>query len=241
MLGGCQSTALELTALDTQRQFFSDGAVAVASPMDHTLALLAASGEDQPNGERIKLLLQIENTGPDAFDIDTANVRVHSDKRSSLKVFTYDDLVKEEKQRAVAAAIIVGIAGGINSYNAAQASTVRTSGTYQSHTSTSYGSVSTTGNYSGTVHDPLRGQIAMSVANAQTSATLTSISQRTDANLSYLKGTVLKRTTLFPGTRHGGEITFEAPALNQKEERTYFITVTAGADTHQFRLTQKWK
>jgi hypothetical protein len=233
LLSGCQQTTLELLTVGSQQRFYSDGATAVLSKSPKSVAMVAAQTEPFANGERISLALKVENIGPAPFDIDTANVTVASTKASRHKVHSYDDLVREEKQRATAMLVLSAIAGAANAYSAAQASTVHTSGTFH----TSYGS----GTYSGTVHDPLRGQIASQLAGAQTSAQMSRIASDAQANIADLRGSILKRTTVFPGTMHGGMFVFDAPPLEQKETRTYFITVAAGEEAHKFQIVQRWQ
>lgn len=232
LLAGCNQTTLELLNAESQQRLFVDGASAVLSKGVKTAAMVAAQSDPVPNGERISLALQVVNAGDAPFDIDTANVTVASTKASRVKVHSYDELVREEKQKAVAMLVLSAVAGAANAYSAAQASTVTTSGTFN----TRYGS----GTYSGTVYDPLRGQIASQLASAQTSAQMANIATNAQANLASLRGSILKRTTLLPGTSHGGMFTFDAPALEQKETRTYFITVRAADETHQFQLVQRW-
>lgn len=232
-------TALDLTPQLEQQRFYNDGAVAVASKAQNSIALVAVSNSDTPNGQRIQLALKVENIGEQPFDIDTSNIRVVSTLPKPIKVYSYDQLVKEEKDQRNAALIISAIAGVANSYSAAQSSRVTTTGTYNSNTYGPTGSYSTAGSYSSTTYDPLRAQIATNIAAQQTSNQISNITQSSQIRRNNLQATILKRTTVFPQTQHAGLFVFDAPALKQNENRTYKIYININNDIHTFELIQK--
>lgn len=241
-LTGCQTmTALDLKPKTKQQRFYDDGAVSVASRAETSLAIVAASNAETPNGQRIQLALKVENIGNQPFDIDTSNIRVVSSFPKPIKVYSYDQLAKEERDARNTAIILSAIAGAANSYSAAQASSVTTSGSYNSNTYGPAGSYSTTGNYSSTTYDPLRGQIASDLANQQTSNQINNISQGSDVRQNNLRATILKRTTVFPQSQHAGLFVFDAPALKQNEVRSYKITVNLNGERHTFNLVQQIK
>lgn len=241
-LTGCQvMTALDLNPQIEQKRFYDDGAVSIASQAETTVAIVAASNAETPNGQRIQLALKVANIGEQAFDIDTSNIKVHSTLPKPIKVYSYDQLVKEERDARTAAIIISAIAGAANTYSAAQASTVTTTGTYNSNTYGPAGSYNTNGSYSSTTYDPLRGQIASNIAAQQTSNQISNISQGSQNRQNNLKATILKRTTVFPLSQHAGLFVFDAPALKKDEVRNYKVSVTLNNELHTFDLVQRIK
>lgn len=242
VLSGCQAmTRQTLNPLADQKRFYTDGAVTVASERKLSIAMVAANSGETPNGQRIQLALRVINIGKTSFEIDTADIRVSSPQTKPLKVYSYNELVKEEKQQRTAALILTAISGAANAYSAAQNSTVHSSGTYRSTTYGPSGSYQTIGSYNGSYYDPGRAQLASSIATAQTTNQMNNIAANSDRNLSSLKGAILKRTTVFPNSEHGGMFTFDAPRLKKDELRTYNIQILVAGERHSFELIQSWK
>lgn len=236
-LAGCQSmTTQTMTPLDDQKQIYVDGLVAVASKNDTSIAMIAATSNEIPNGQRIQLALQVQNLGENSIDIDISNIRVTSPKLKEVKVYSYAELVKEEKQQRAAALIVNAIAGAANVYSASLNSNVNTSGTYNSSTYTPSGTYQTTGTYNSTTYDPLRAQIASNMAANQSANQMNRISNNSDNKLNTLKGSILKRTTVFPGSAHNGMFVFDAPRLKKDETRIYNVQVSIGGELHTFEM-----
>jgi len=237
LFSGCQSmTTQTMTPLADQKQIYVDGLVAVASKKEASIAMIAATSNEIPNGQRIQLALQVQNLGENNIDIDTSNIRVTSPEINEVKVYSYAELVKEEKQQRAAALIVTAIAGAANVYNASVNSNVSTTGTYNSSTFTPGGTYRTTGTYNSTTYDPLRAQIASNMAANQASNQMNNIANNSDNRLNTLKGSILKRTTVFPGSAHNGMFVFEAPRLKKDETRKYNVLVSFGGEQHVFVL-----
>ena len=96
------------------------------------------------SGSRPMFVVGLNNITAAPINFRVANIEVTqivNSNRVAMKVYTFDELMIEERNRQVAAAIITGLAAGANAYSASQAgrynstSTVYTPrGTYQVHT-----------------------------------------------------------------------------------------------------------
>jgi hypothetical protein len=96
---------------------------------------------------------------------------------AQLKVFTYDELVQEERSRQIATAVLVGLAAGANAAAASQAG-------YYHSTSTVVGprgvaTVNTTG------YSPTGAAIAQSNAAVQNDAMISATIERGQANCGF--------------------------------------------------------
>lgn len=151
---------------------------------------------------------------------------------AALKVITFEELVQEEHNRQVAAAILTGLAAGANSYSASQAgrynstSTVYTpQGTYQ---------VNTVG------YSPTANAIAQANASAQNDAMISATIERGQQNLANLERTVIKDDTVMPGEWYGGTLHLQPLASSESNDvpKTYSITLLVGQDRHVIKIVQ---
>jgi len=85
-----------------------------------------------------------------------------------------------------------------------------------------------------TFDSPVARMYAMDRADAQNTALLASISQRLDATLANLNASVLRTTTIDPGTTFGGLVAFDLP--KGLTLRDLIITVSFGGDTHEITM-----
>lgn len=237
---GCQSmTSLRFDKLTNQKEYFLDGATALASSKSKSEITLLASGDNVPNGERISLAVNIFNQGSEEFVIDTRNFKISSDHKKPIHIYSYAELVKEETDRRNLQLVLNAVGGAANSYTASQAGTSYTSGTFNANTSSSSGtSYLTNGSYSSQTYDPYKAQAAQAQVRANTENTARSIQKEREANLARLETAILKKTTIFPGMAHSGIIVFDAPPIKNDEFRTYKISVLVGDEKHEFLITQ---
>ena len=110
-------------------------------------------------------MVGIYDLGPTPLEFRVSSIQATqtvNQQLVQLNIFTYEELVQEERSRQVAAAIITGLAAGANAYSAAHAG-------YYNSTSTVYtphgvATVQTTG------YSPTAAAIAQGNANAQNEA-----------------------------------------------------------------------
>jgi hypothetical protein len=146
----------------------------------------------------------------------------------ALKVYTYDELVGEEKRRQAFQALATGLAAAGNSMSAANAG-------YYNGTATVYGprGVSTV-NVSG--YDPTAAAIAQNRAAAQNDAMIANTIATGQRNMDVLERSAIKDNTLLPGEWYGGQLQFDAPGGSGA--KSYVITLPVGGDVHQIEVTQ---
>jgi Tfp pilus assembly protein PilE len=150
-----------------------------------------------------------------------------------LQVISYEELVREERNRQIASAILVGVAAGANAYSASQAGYYNSRSTVTTPSGRNY-QVSTTG------YSPTAAAIAQSNAAAQNEAMIASTVERGQQNLAALEGTVIKDNTLLPGEWYGGQLHLQPPAaVSSGAAKRYSIGIAVGADRHQIDIEQQ--
>ncbi|MEL7429917.1 MAG: hypothetical protein AAFN43_07940 [Pseudomonadota bacterium] len=233
-------TNVGFVPIEQQQEFFLDGGMAIKSRKVNSSAILATTDPQSPNGERIKLAVSVLNTGSEHFTLDTSDIKVISNHKKPIKVYSYDELVKEEIDRRNTMLVLAAISGAANAYSASQAGTSYTSGNFQSNTLSSSGyNYNTNGTFNSTTYDPYKAQIAQQQANAQSQQNIQNIQGRSETKLSDLRSGILKKTTVFPGATHFGIIVFDAPPLKPDELRNYKLQLTLNGEVHIFELAQK--
>jgi hypothetical protein len=160
-----------------------------------------------------------------------ANVSVAQmidNQRVGLKVYTFDELVVEEKRRQTIQAFATGLAVAGNAMSAANA------GNYNS-TATVYGPRGTaTMNVSG--YDPTAAAIAQNRVAVQNEAMIADAIATGQSNMGALERSVIKDNTLFPREWYGGQLQFDPPTGSSS--KTYIITLPVGSDVHQIEVPQ---
>ena len=149
-----------------------------------------------------------------------------------LRVITYEELVKEERNRQIAAAIVTGLAAGANAYSASQAghynstsTVVAPSGVYQVHTNG---------------YSPTANAIAQANAGAQNEAMISATIEQGRQNLSNLENSVIKDDTILPGEWYGGQLHLQPLASENSSNapKIYSITLMVGSDRHVIDIQQ---
>jgi hypothetical protein len=149
---------------------------------------------------------------------------------ASLKVYSYEELAREERNRQIASAVLVGVAAGANAAAASQAGNYRSNSVVNGPNGTY--TVSTTG------YSPTAAAIAQSNANIQNEAMISATIAQGQANLSNLEKSVIKDNTLLPGEWYGGQLHIE-PLANSGETKSYHIVIMVGADRHEIEIDQE--
>ena len=246
-LSGCQTTtSLSLIPYDTQKATYVEGETAIKSTLPNSTVILSSVAREINNGSRIDVVVNVNNTSDESFVLDTSSVKISSPQTGSLKVYSYDELVAEQKKSANTAAGFAALAGVLDVMAASYSGYQTTSGTYSgstygSYSGSSYGTynANTYGTYSSTTYNSAAAQQAMDAASDRAANNIQNIQRTSAASLKSLKDNILKKTTMEPGMWYGGVTRFDAPELQDGENRIYELKVRLGQETHTFQLGQR--
>ena len=229
------------TPLDDQKSVYKDGRKTLVSVKQSTVAI-APETDTVTSGQRGNFIIAVNNGTNREIVFSTDNVTAYSNTNGqslALKVFSYDELVAEEKKRqawATAAAVLQGLT---DSMNAANAGYSHTYGTYSGSAYSSYGtSTYGYGTYSSTTYNPAAAQAAQNAARANSEARFARLRNEGKANLSSLSSRILKKETIFPGAWHSGIVKVELPNVSDQPQVIKFM-VNLGGEIHEFRFTQE--
>jgi hypothetical protein len=215
-----------------QQTMVRDGVPVILSRQQQSLVLLRPAARQFKSNRRPVYVLALYNLSHAPLQFMVANVHVAQAQPDGqligLKVYTYDELVSEERTRQAIQAVAVGLAAAGNSMSAASA-----------------------GNYNGTAivngprgtavvnvhgYDPSAAAIAQNNAAAQNEAMIDAAVETGQRNLATLERSVIKDDTLLPGEWYGGQLQFDPPSGSDRKD--YVITVQIGNDTHQINVVQ---
>ena len=239
-LSACKTTtSLNLVPSSDQQASFVDGNTAIKSTLPNSTVVLSSAFREIENGSRIDVVLNVNNTSDESFVLDTSALQIQSAQTGKLKVYSYDELVAEEKKRKNTAAALTAFAGAMDVMAASYSGYQTTTGTYSGTTYGSYGgSAYSSGTYTSTTYNSAAAQQAMDNANNRMTSNLQMIEQTSASTLQGLKNNIMKKTTMEPGMWYGGLVRFDAPALEEGESRNYMLKVKLGDETHTFELSQ---
>jgi hypothetical protein len=232
-LSGCATTEqVHFQPKPDQQALVRDGQAALVSRRKNSIVLVRPAARQFQAGGRPVFVVGINNLskGPLEFRVaDVEAMQTVNGEVAQLKVFTYDELVQEERSRQIATAVLVGLAAGANAAAASQAG-------YYHSTSTVVGprgvaTVNTTG------YSPTGAAIAQSNAAVQNDAMISATIERGQANLANLERSVIKDNTLFPGEWYGGQLHLQ-PLTQSGDIKAYKIVLMVGADRHEIDVTQ---
>lgn len=231
---GCVTTeTVRFQAGAQQQALVRDGRSALVSRKKDSLVMVSPASREFRVGARPVYVLAINNLGKQPADFRVADVEVRQvtpQATYQLAVKTYEQLAQEERNRQVAAAILVGLAAGANAAVASQAGY----GTAQSRVY-SGGRVATV---STTYYSPAAAAIAQGNAAAQNEAMIANTIENGRANMAYLERDVVKDHSVMPGEWYGGQLHFEPPQDAGDQGKAYSIQVRVGEDVHTIDVVQ---
>ena len=217
---------------DAQRAIVRDGVPALLSEKPSSVVMVKPAPQQPAHPGRSAYVVAIFNGSTKPMDFTFGDLSVHRTKSgqpvSSLKTYSYAELVKEERRKQVAAAIITGLAGAANAAAAANSGYYTASGTVTSSYGISH--VTVTG------YDPTAAALAQANASAQNRAMIDNVVATGRANLDTLAHTIIKDNTILPGEWYGGVLEFDDP--QGEPPKSFRITVSAGADIHDIDVIQ---
>jgi hypothetical protein len=231
---GCVSTeTVQFRAKAQQEAMVRDGQAALVSRRQKSIVMIRPAAREFRVGSRPVFVVGIHNLTNGPIDFRVVNVeaaQIVNRQSVALKVFTFEELASEERNRQIAAAIIGGLAVAANSYSASQAghynrtSTVSTPrGTYQVHT---------------TGYSPTAAAIAQSNAAAQNEALIAATIEQGQQNMATLERGVIKDNTLLPREWYGGQLHLQPLASEGEGPKSYMIALRVGSDRHEIEISQ---
>lgn len=227
--------------LGNQKSVYKDGRKTLISVKQSTVAI-APETDTVTSGQRGNFVIAVNNGTNHEILFSTEDVTAYSKtngQRLALKVFSYDELVAEEKKRQAWAAVGAALQGAADSMNAANAGYSNTYGTYSGSAYSSYGtSAYGYGTYSSTTYNYAAAQAAQNTAQANSEARFARLQAEGEANLSSLSARILKKETIFPEAWHGGIVKVELPAVSDQPQ-VIELVVNVGGEIHEFRFTQE--
>jgi hypothetical protein len=209
-----------------QQAMMRDGQPALVSRQKNSLVLVRpASRQLQSNGRPV-FVVGINNLSRGPIDFRVAQVgamqRVGASE-SPIQIVTFEMLQQEEKNRQIASAILVGVAGAANSYSASRAG---------------YGSYTTPSGRHGTFYSPTAAAIAQNNAAVQNEAMFSATIEQGQQNMAQLEQAVIKDNTLMPGEWYGGQLHLAPPADQAGGQKAYSIVIVVGGERHVIEVAQ---
>lgn len=231
---GCVTTeTVRFVPRAAQDSLTRDGVAGIVSRGKDSLVMVWPAARRFAAGGRPTFVVGLNNLGRSPIEFRVADISVNQiagEQVTALKIYTYDELVAEERSRQVAAAILAGVAAGANAASASYA------GRYNS-TSTIYGPNGRTYIVNTSGYSPTAAAIAQSDAAARNEAMISATIERGQQNLAALERAIIKDNTLLPGEWYGGQLVLSPPE-SQTGGKTYSIVVRAGSDVHEIGVVQ---
>lgn len=132
-------------------------------------------------------------------------------------------LVQEERNRQVAAAVLIGLAASANAMSASQ---------------TERGTYTTPSGRTGTFYSPTAAVIAQNNAAIQNEAMISATIETGEGNMAMLEQAAIKDSTLMPSESYGGQLHLAPPTDQAGAAKTYTIVITVGTDRHVVEVSQ---
>ncbi len=231
---GCATYGLiTATPIENQKAIFKDGKKSLIS-LKKNIVIVTPLEDKFSSEQRGDFLIEVKNGLRRDFVFSTDNISAKStDSESSgeipLKIFSYEDLVKEEKDRETWETVSAAVQGVSDSIQAQNAGYSKTYGTYTYGTS-GYGS------YSSSTYNYAEAQAARNQAEADSDARFARIVDEDQTNMHDLSSTVLKKETIFPKSWYGGIVKIKLPTITETPGKLT-ITIEAGDEHHVFNFT----
>jgi len=217
---------------ENQKAIFKDGNKSIISMKENTV-IVAPLSEKFSSDQREEFLVMVENGSSQEFNFSTDNIFAKSTEPVTsqdiyLKVFSYDDLVKEEKDREVWASIGAAIQGASDSIKAQNAGYSNTYGNYSGNNG--YGS------YTSSTYNYTEAQAAQRQAQEDSDVRFSRIEAEEQANLRDLSKTILKKETIFPNAWYGGIVVVQMPSVTETTGK-FTMTIMINKESHVFNFT----
>jgi hypothetical protein len=228
-------------ASEGQKSIFKDGRNSLLSIKQNTVAI-APETETVTSGQRGDFIVAVNNGTSQNILFSTEDISASANingQLTMLKVFSYDELVAEEKKRQTWAAVAAALQGVSDSMNAANAGYSHTYGTYSGSAYSNTGkSAYGYGSYSSTTYNYAAAQAARNAAEAKSEARFARLDAEGRENLRNLSSTILKKETIFPSAWHGGIVKVTLPKVAEQPQEIDLVVDVAG-EKHKFRFMEE--
>ena len=166
-LSECQTTtSVNLVPKVNQDATFVEGQTAIKSTLTNSTVVVSSAFNEIENGSRIDVVVNVNNTSGESFILDTSSFQISSPNTGPLRVYSYEELVAEQKKKANASAALAAFAGAMDMMAASYSGYQTTTGTYSGSTYGSYGgSAYTSGTYTATTYNSAAAQQAIKEYN----------------------------------------------------------------------------
>ena len=232
LISGCVHEVARFTPQGDQEAIYRDGNPAIVSRKAGSIVMAAPASRQFQVGQRPVYVIGVYNLGGAPMNFAMNGVAARQLKSGQvdreLKVYTYEQLVAEEKAKQFAAGVLLVLAAGINAASAANAGHYSGRATVHGPGGTRHVS------YSG--YSPTANAIAQARAGAQNEAMIGNAIQQGQFKLASLEQGVLKDNTMMPGEWYGGQLHFDAP---YDGERKYRISIQVGPDVHEIDVAHE--
>lgn len=233
---GCAPQRIELTAAPGQESMIRDGMPALISRKQH-LVMLRPNKRLVAANARPAFTIAVRNFGNQPVTLYESGVSAQQPlgaKTAAIRVYRYDELVKEEQTRQAVAAVGAALGGFSRAYSASNAGYVNTTGSFNAYGNRG----SAYGTYSATTYDPLRAQLAQNAASAQTASEFAMLQAQGEQNLQALEGSILKDNTVLPGEWYGGVVVLDSPTKPDQGATNYTLHIDFAGEQHVFSISQ---
>ncbi len=211
LLGGCvMAQTTSFRAGPSQALLVRDGRPMLQSVRAKTEILVMPLARQMAVTERPNLLLSIRNVSkqPVTFQLGavTATQIGGKDDGKELKVYSYEELMVELRNRRVTEAVLVGLVAGANSYGASRSS-----------------------------RNPYVRAWNQQIAAQQNADLAASVANQNEVDAATLESIAIKDNTLLPGESYGGLIVIDAPTRDEVGRPTAFrLSVPIAGERHDF-------
>lgn len=217
---------LNLQPQDSQTTRVDQGLRAVDDNMPQSSVRVFET--EEPASKRGVLMLYVLNAGEAAHDLGIENVSMETEDGTPIQMISYDQLLKEEKNRekwAMVGAALSGMAGAINA----------------AYAGNTYGTVNTYGSAGWSrstvsLYNPAAANLAAQANNIEMQRNFDRIGETSAANMEALRVN-LRTTTVDPDQSFGGQIMYELPKSlrSGKTAVPVLIHVSFGSEVHTFK------
>lgn len=216
---------LDIRADETQSSRMFSGTEAVTSAKERSVVGIMEDRE--PTKKRASLLVITRNLGDVPYNFGPENISVTAQGQTFV-VLTYDQLLRETRNKAKWRRLAGALAAGSNSAAASNAG--NSNGNFSAYGNDgSYAH----GNYNS--YDAGAAQAAQAQANRDNQQMMQTIRRNEQAAIADLDAN-MQTSTVDPGSSFGGRVAIELPkALRKVKQPTpAVITIAIGAEVHRF-------
>lgn len=229
-LAGCSTTA-QLTPQPGNQQLlrYDDGKPVLVSFAKSQVAIIQEAQTFESNG-RANVVVAVANGTMTPFNFSPSDITFEFNGEMQ-HVYTYDELLSEQKSREAWSAVALALAGVSNAMAASNQGYSYTSGnvTARGPGGTAYGT------FSGYTYDPSKAAAARARASAQTQADFDALARSSSETRAMLKSEILKLNTVSPQSLVGGKVVFDIPPPNDSPTPA-LLRVRTGDEVHEFRF-----